>query len=84
MIPMVRISYILNVMFYPQLLSSIGVEHEKLTNITYYDIVYISHSVFGKENPVEILVNSREWLWNYHVFTLNMYTGKKKQNSETI
>lgn len=40
----------------------------------------ISHSVFGKENSAEILVNSRERLWNYHMFILNIYTGKKKQN----
>ncbi len=33
-------TYILNVMFYPQLLRFDRCRAEKLTNITYYDIVY--------------------------------------------
>ncbi len=72
--------YILNVMFYPQLLRFDRCRTWKLTNITYYDIVYNIITSIWKENPVEILVNSREMALELSYFTLNMYTGKKKQN----
>lgn len=40
----------------------------------------ISHSVFGKENPVEILVNSREMALELSYVYIKYVYGKKKQN----